>query len=642
MKNDSDAQKIQKLRKNGIQIDNKDDFTMSFPSPGSCVGSGAPQSKTTTNNNNTSSSSSSSSSSNNNNNNNNNNNSNCNVAVGGPNTVKATSVHHGVSLDRNDLIKLLGVLEGELQAREVVIAVLKSERIKQLVYPVGPRLARPGPRNPLTQLWQDALAATENFPPSSTPASQHHCNSVAAHHNGHGGEGNLPSTAPSAVATTCGTPVLARSASSLSPTTAPPTTTSNNKQQQQQSSLDSAPSGTSQDVMNLSPATTTSASSITTTIASTTAATSFPSPASINHRIDVNAIHSLQEVQAKLLENMISQNNELLTKVKERCCGGCQCQGAGSILGAGFIHDQLPSREPKEEAKEEAQRLFEAETSASAVLGRVREREKQMVLLLLAERHRLVAKLDTARQNCVELLRALREEKARNAEIVDGLEEESKRSLLLEEQAEAVGRQHAAYRAQCRQEVDALREENARQKAEIERLRADLERATGGGVRSQLISGPAPGPAHHSSAAPAIAPAVLAQRAVAHAPAGFPTPSGVPASAIAARSGDESRATGRPAPPPVPPNKPAILRKPAHLTAGAGVIVTPIAAATSTAHTAPVNASTIVSAASHDTFEGEIKNFQSVFVTMKNASGGGPAPAPPQATPPAAAGGRHA
>lgn len=179
--------------------------------------------------------------------------------------------------------------------------MLKSERIKQLVYPVGPRLARPGPRNPLTQLWQDALAATENFPPSSTPASQHHCNSVAAHHNGHGGEGNLPSTAPSAVATTCGTPVLARSASSLSPTTAPPTTTSNNKQQQQQqqSSLDSAPSGTSQDVMNLSPATTTSASSITTTIASTTAATSFPSPASINHRIDVNAIHSLQEVGNK-------------------------------------------------------------------------------------------------------------------------------------------------------------------------------------------------------------------------------------------------------------------------------------------------------------------------------------------------------
>lgn len=152
------------------------------------------------------------------------------------------------------------------------------------------------------------------------------------------------------------------------------------------------------------------------------------------------------------------------------------------------------------------------------MLSRVREREKQMVLLLLAERQRLVAKLETARQNCVELLRALREEKTRNAEMVDGLEEESKRSLLLEEQAEAAGRQHAAYRAQTRQETEALREENARQKAEIERLRAELERVTGGGVRSQLVSGPAPGPAHHSAVAPAVAPAVLAQRAVAHAP----------------------------------------------------------------------------------------------------------------------------
>lgn len=64
------------------------------------------------------------------------------------------------------------------------------------------------------------------------------------------------------------------------------------------------------------------------------------------------------QVQAKLLENMISQNNELLLKVKERCSRDCEC--VGSVIGPGYIQNQLHSREIKEEAKEEAKRVFEA------------------------------------------------------------------------------------------------------------------------------------------------------------------------------------------------------------------------------------------------------------------------------------------
>ncbi|KAK3579051.1 hypothetical protein CHS0354_029909 [Potamilus streckersoni] len=68
--------------------------------------------------------------------------------------------HPKMDLSRNDLLQLLSYLEGELQARDIVIATLRAEKAKQLLYQA--KYGRVGLCDPFTALQRDSDNLKDN------------------------------------------------------------------------------------------------------------------------------------------------------------------------------------------------------------------------------------------------------------------------------------------------------------------------------------------------------------------------------------------------------------------------------------------------------------------------------------------------
>ncbi|VDP08123.1 unnamed protein product [Soboliphyme baturini] len=74
------------------------------------------------------------------------------------NNFDLSSLAHG-QLNQRDLLKLLSCLEGELQARDIVIATLKAEKAKHLLQQA--RYGKLGLRDPFTALQRDSFAVVD-------------------------------------------------------------------------------------------------------------------------------------------------------------------------------------------------------------------------------------------------------------------------------------------------------------------------------------------------------------------------------------------------------------------------------------------------------------------------------------------------
>lgn len=395
--------------------------------------------------------------------------------------------HPKMELSKADLLKLLSVLEGELQAREIVIAVLKAEQVKQLLYPRKTGANGASGSDPWAALQRDVLNAYDG-------------------------------------------------------------------------------------------------------------------------RFDTVSVRALHGLQLHHLEHLIAlhrrvqgRTREELRALEQRCAKlhreleeekGRRAQDTAQGDDVTFMLEKEREhlRHEVDLERQQNRRLEKDLQQATDALEMERSRQKQMVLLLLAERKRLILRLIQERQRGDQLLQSLKEEKARSSEMVEGLEEESKRSLQMEEELERQAADFELERERFQAQVAELKAQNAQQQVELERLRQEAERLVpppapappplGEGVRSATIVTPASAPAPTVRAA---VPTPTPPRGVAVGPKAPPPvakappptvpqvpPKPAPDRTMVKKPGGPTVAGGvasttgtvlRPTPPPVPPNKPVLQRK---------------------------------------------------------------------------------
>ncbi|KAF4520187.1 hypothetical protein B566_EDAN003900 [Ephemera danica] len=266
-----------------------------------------------------------------------------------------------IELSRPDLLKLLSYLEGELQARDVVIAALKSEKVKQLL--VQGRFHPAALSDPLTALQRDSSSAAE------PRVDEAHIRALADHQ-----------------------------------------------------------------------------------------------VASLENLVLQN--RKAQIRMARILKEAEERHRKVVQELEDEKCKHEHDTAQGDDITYGLEKDRTRLKQELELERQNNKKMEKELKKAADLAEEERSKQKQIVLLLLADRKKVIMKYIEERKRSEDLAQILSEEKGRVDSMAEGLEEESKKALQMEAELEKHLAQFDTERQQLRAAI--AREEKRARDAEVE------------------------------------------------------------------------------------------------------------------------------------------------------------------------------
>ncbi|XP_051174136.1 CTTNBP2 N-terminal-like protein [Leptopilina boulardi] len=270
-----------------------------------------------------------------------------------------------MELSKTDLVELLGYLEGELQARDIVIAALKSEKMKHLLS----SRYRSGTSDPHSALARDVAIVGGTIGPQGSQVDQ------------------------------------------------------------QTASLEAL----------------------------------------------ITQQRRMQCRMAKVLKEAEIRHRAVIKELEEEKRKHEHDTAQGDDITYGLEKERTRLKKELELEKLDKKRIEQDMKKLNDTLDEEKSRQKQIVLLLLAERKKIIMKYIEERKRSEDLAQILSEEKVRIDSMAEGLEEESKKSLQMEAELEKQLAQFDIERQQYRQGLTKEEKKVKDLEAELEKLKSEIE-----------------------------------------------------------------------------------------------------------------------------------------------------------------------